>query len=127
MLAWLILPLAAERFSSVPHVLSARAHAQLGWQVSPAHTDSATELIEITFCIRIDRQQELEAERSGEWPGIRIEQPCSTHVDRLFGYVEEQRLLCAECRSGRCVNSSGSVLSLPLPESENASCTVNDL
>ena len=73
------------------------------------------------------RSRELGGDRSGPWPGVEIGVPMATHVDRVFGYVEEQRLRCAGCGAGRRVFSAGTVLSLPLPEREDVSCSVNDL
>ena len=81
----------------------------------------------LTGLLAAMRGRELEADRCGPWPGVEIDVPFATHADRVFGYIEEQRLRCSECGCGRRVFSSGNVVSLPLPDSEGASCSVNDL
>ena len=56
----LLLAVAGSSLAAVSPILSAHARAP-GWRSSPARTDSATELIELTYCIRIDGVEELEA------------------------------------------------------------------
>lgn len=49
------------------------------------------------------RRGELHAMRSGPWHDVRLpDLPAATHVDRLFGFVREERLRCRRCRQVRC-------------------------
>ena len=49
------------------------------------------------------RRGELQAMRCGAWHDVRLtDLPVATHVDRLFGFVREERLRCRRCRQVRC-------------------------
>ena len=40
---------------------------------------------------------EIGAARAGDWPGVSNRPHGASHVDRIFAFVEEQRLLCEHC------------------------------
>jgi hypothetical protein len=44
------------------------------------------------------RSWELDAGRWGVWGGVELSRPQATHVDRLFGFVEETRRRCTHCQ-----------------------------
>ena len=75
------------------------------------------------------RRCELEAERAVEWNGLQNEVRRATHVDRLFGFVEETRLQCKQCRSCRASYACAHVLVLPVPpvDERGRPWTVTDL
>ena len=75
------------------------------------------------------RTQELQAGRAAEWVGVQSSVTQATHVDRLFGFVEETRLECKECRSRKSRCAAASVLVLPVPpqDQERHAWTVTDL
>ena len=52
----------------------------------------------------------------------------ATHVDRMFGFLEERKQECANCKKVRTIVSGMCLLRLPLPESREDRCElVNDL
>ena len=63
------------------------------------------------------RAQQVDAKRCAPWPRPPANLDIVTHVDRIFGFVEETRLRCTECvGSGHTSRYSGAtVLQLPLP------------
>ena len=75
------------------------------------------------------RSTELLAGRATEWRGVCSDDARATHVDRIFGYVEETRLLCKGCKSGKARYASANVLVLPVPpaEPQDRVWTVTDL
>ena len=72
---------------------------------------------------------ELQAERAVEWNGLLSDVRRATHVDRLFGFVEETRLQRKQCRSCRAQHACAHVLVLPVPPVDERSrpWTVTDL
>ena len=75
------------------------------------------------------RTQELQAGRAVDWVGVQSDVARVTHVDRLFGFLEETRLECKVCRSRKSSHASANVLVFPVPpdDQESRSWTVTDL
>ena len=63
------------------------------------------------------RAQEVDAKRCAPWTRPPADLDIVTHVDRIFGFVEETRLRCTECQNSGHTSrySSATVLQLPLP------------
>ena len=65
------------------------------------------------------RTVELQAGRSTQWHGVCSKDEAQvTHVDRLFGFVEETRLQCKRCKAGEARYRSAHVLVLPVPPAD---------
>ena len=72
---------------------------------------------------------ELRAGRATEWYGVQNAVTQATHVNRLFGYVEETRRQCKQCTSCSACYASSNVLVLPVPPADERGrpWTVTDL
>ena len=44
------------------------------------------------------RAGEIKAGRRGPWHGVQLTEGFATHVERIFGFVQETRRRCKECR-----------------------------
>ena len=73
------------------------------------------------------RSTEIGEGRFANWYNVRDDPVRCTHVDRLFGFVVESRVLCEKCKACCCTFSDGNVLGLILPVSRKGVLTVADL
>ena len=74
----------------------------------------------VLFLLEGLAQAEESAGRSGTWPGSQW--GVASHVDRLFGFVEEMRRVCGECGSGEWRFSTDRILPLSLPALAEDGC-----
>ena len=74
------------------------------------------------------RAREIEAGRHGPWDGVQLTYRVATHVDRVFGFVQETRRRCKECR-GQVQSwfSSECVLRVPPTEMPGGPLTVSEM
>ena len=78
------------------------------------------------FCTRLLdalRDDEVSAGRCADWPGVASAGGRCCHVDRLFGFVREQRRRCLACGDAAVttvLQDSGLVVHLPVPEKGDA-------
>jgi len=79
---------------SVVPVIAARRQA-VGFEFSHGQHDAVSFLEQFLDCAR---HVEVEYERYGLWGGLQQTYPVATQVDRLFGFVQETRRQCMECR-----------------------------
>ena len=74
------------------------------------------------------RRAEIAAGRSNVWRGVQVDMPVATHVDRLFGFVEEVRRRCTRCqRQVRVWFESARVLHLSPLELPGGPATVSEM
>jgi hypothetical protein len=75
------------------------------------------------------RRAELGAFRCGRWDHVTLPDAwrVATHVDRLFGFVDEQRSQCSCCGHAQRRFTAGMIVKLGLPADRNVASGVSDL
>ena len=74
------------------------------------------------------RVGEVSAMRCGPWPDVSLpDMPVATHVDRLFGFVREERLRCRRCRRVRCKYERDFILRLRPREVHGGPLSVEEM